>query len=113
MKLAIIGSLGFDNYDLLKSTLEQYKDKITEVVSGGTKGADSLGDRWANENDKNTNIFLPDWEKYGKRAGFVRNTDIVENSDAVIAFWDGESKGTQHSFGLCEKSNKPLKIIRY
>jgi len=113
MKLAIIGSRGFSDYQLLESTLEQYKDKITEVVSGGAKGADSLGERWANNNNIPTIIFKPDWDKYGKKAGYLRNVDIVKNSDGVIAFWDGESRGTQHSFTLCTKLNKPLKIIRY
>ena len=111
MKLAIIGSRTFNNYDLLVSILEQYKSKITLVVSGAAKGADSLGERWAIKNNIKTLIFPADWEKYGKRAGFIRNEDIIKNCDCVIAFWDGISKGTTHSLSLCEKYNKPYKII--
>lgn len=111
MKLAIIGSRTFNDYNLLVSTLEQYKSKITLVVSGAAKGADSLGEKWAIKNNIKTLIFPADWEKYGKRAGFIRNEDIIKNCDCVIAFWDRISKGTAHSLSLCEKYNKPYKII--
>ena len=113
MKLAIIGSRTFNNYMLLKETLEQYKPKITLVISGAAKGADSLGEKWALENQIQTLIFPAKWDEYGKKAGFIRNEDIIKNCDGCIAFWDGVSKGTQHSISLCEKYNKPIKIIKY
>lgn len=113
MKLAIIGSRDFTDYELLKTTLEPYKSKVTLMVSGGAKGADSLGEQWAKENNIKTLIFLPDWATHGKRAGIIRNKDIINNCDGAIAFWDGQSKGTSHSISLCENSNKPVKIIRY
>ncbi len=112
MKIAIIGSRTFDNYELLQETLKQYKSKITLVVSGAAKGADSLGEKWALKNSINTLIFPADWEQYGKRAGFIRNEDIIKNCDCCIAFWDGKSTGTKHSISLCEKYNKPYKIIK-
>jgi len=112
MKLAIIGSRTFDDYNLLQETLEQYKAKITLVVSGAAKGADLLGENWANSNNIKTLIFPANWEKYGKRAGFIRNEDIIKNCDCVIAFWDGKSKGTAHSISLCEKYDKPYKIVK-
>lgn len=111
MKIAIIGSRTFSDYSLLEETLKPYEDKITTIMSGGAKGADELGERWANEKEKETIIFYPDWDTYGKRAGYIRNKKIVENSDGVIAFWDGKSKGTQHSFRLCKELNVPLKKI--
>lgn len=111
MKIAIIGSRTFDNYDLLQETLKLYKSKITLVVSGAAKGADLLGEKWALENNIKTLIFPANWNKYGKRAGFIRNEDIIKNCDCVIAFWDNKSKGTAHSISLCEKYNIPYKII--
>jgi hypothetical protein len=112
MKLAIIGSRTFNNYKLLKETLEPYKTKITLVVSGAAKGADSLGEKWAYENNIKTLIFPADWDTHGKRAGYIRNEDIIKNCDCCIAFWDGESKGTKHSLSLCKKYDKPVKIIK-
>lgn len=111
MKLAIIGSRTFNDYKLLQETLEQYKSKIVLVVSGAAKGADSLGEKWALENNIQTLIFPAEWGKYGKRAGYIRNEDIIKNCDCCIAFWDGKSVGTKHSISLCEKYNKPCKII--
>jgi len=87
MKLAIIDSRDFNDYKLLTQTLETYRDKITIVVSGAARGADSLGERWAIENGKQTIIFPVDWDKYGKRAGYIRNEDIIKNSDCVMGFW--------------------------
>ena len=111
MKLAIIGSRIFDDYKLLQETLEQHKSRITLVVSGAAKGADSLGEKWALENNIETLIFPADWNKHGKKAGFIRNEDIIKNCDCCIAFWDGISKGTKHSISLCKKYNKPYQII--
>lgn len=113
MRLAIIGSRDFNDYELLCKELEPYKNKITQVISGGAKGADSLGERWAKENNIPTQIFLPDWNKHGKGAGLLRNHDIIKNSDAVIAFWDNKSTGTKQALELTHIYKKPKKIIIY
>lgn len=111
MRVAIIGSRNFNNYDLVVETLLEYENMITLIVSGGAKGADKLGERWAKENNKELLLFYPDWKKYGKSAGVIRNKEIIENSDIVFAFWDGTSKGTKHSIDLSNKLNKEIKII--
>jgi hypothetical protein len=115
MKLAVVGSRGFNDYELLKSKLDKIHSvkPISVIVSGGAQGADSLGERWARENRIEILIFLPEWDKYGKSAGYKRNVQIIESADAVIAFWDGESKGTQHSINIAKEKNKPTAIIRY
>jgi hypothetical protein len=115
MKLAVVGSRDFNDYDLLKSKLDSiHKRKpITLIVSGGARGADSLSERWAKENNIETLIFIPDWNRFGKRAGFLRNEDIIKNSDAVVAFWDGESKGTKSSIDLAEKYKKSCLVVRF
>lgn len=79
-------------------------------MSGGAKGADSLAERFAKENNIETMIFPADWDKYGKNAGYIRNKDIISNSDIVIAFWDGKSKGTKISIDLAKQSSKILFI---
>jgi len=113
MILAIIGSRGFNDVELLNSILTPRVDLIKKVVSGGANGADKLGEEWAKENKIETEIFYPDWKKYGKRAGFIRNEDIIKNSTHVIAFWDGESRGTNHSIELSKKLEKKLKIVLF
>lgn len=111
-KLAIIGSRIFDDYEYLKSSILEYFDisELTTIVSGGAKGADSLGEVFANEFNLQKEIYYPDWKKYGKAAGFIRNQDIIKNCDVCIAFPVGEAKGTYHSIKLCEKYNKKVFI---
>jgi len=109
MKVAVIGSRSFDDYEKVKETLS--KIDITLLISGGAKGADLLGERYAKENNIETKIFYPDWEKHGKRAGFLRNTDIIENAELVVAFWDQSSKGTLDSINKTKEQNKKLIII--
>lgn len=113
MKLAVIGSRGFDNYELVEQVLSDYKDKVSLVISGGAIGADTLGEQWAKNNNINTVIYPADWVKYGKRAGFVRNNDIIYSCDVCVAFWDGESRGTLDSIKKAESMGKEIILIKY
>lgn len=113
MKLAVIGSRSFNDYDLLKTNLDVIKDKITEIVSGGAKGADSLARKYAQENSIALKEFIPDWEKFGKSAGFRRNKDIVGYCDSLVAFHDGISKGTQHSLNIAEELGKKYFVVLF
>jgi len=69
---------------------------ITEVVSGGAKGVDRLGELWAQKRNIPITRFPAEWNKYGKRAGYIRNKEMALYADALLAIWDGESKGTKH-----------------
>lgn len=116
-KIAIVGGRDFWDYALMKQTVDAIisDNKISnvEIVSGGAKGADSLAERYAIEHNYPITIFYPDWNLYGKSAGPIRNEQIVTHSDIVIAFWDGESKGTMSSIELTEYYGKKLYITNY
>jgi hypothetical protein len=113
IKLGVVGSRDFGDYEKMKLVLDEYKNKAWLIVSGGARGADSLSEKWASENNMKMCVFPAEWDKYGKRAGFIRNEEIVKYSDQVIAFWDGNSRGTAHTIGLCKKLGKEVRIIRY
>jgi hypothetical protein len=113
MKLAIVGGRDFNDKELFNKTMIEFIDKVSVVISGAAKGADTFGENWAKENKIDTIIHLPNWEKHGKAAGYVRNKLIIEDCDMCIAFWDGKSKGTESSIKLCKQSNKPIKIVKY
>jgi uncharacterized phage-like protein YoqJ len=117
MKIAIVGSREFKNKDFVQNIVSNQLTNGDYFISGGARGVDT----WAEEtipiletglaNFKiNKKIFKPDWNKYGKRAGFLRNQLIIDEADKVIAFWDGKSKGTKHSIDLAIKANKPIDI---
>lgn len=100
MRYGVIGSRTFDDYEKLKEVLD--KHYISQIVSGGARGADSLAAKYAEEKSIPLLEFLPDYTKYGKKAPFVRNKLIVRASDVVIAFWDGQSNGTEHSLNFAK-----------
>lgn len=113
MKVIIAGSRTFNDYDLLKKICgEQINHLEDEIVSGGAKGADRLGERYAQENNLLLTQFIPEWDKHGKKAGYIRNEEMAKYSDKLIAFWDGASKGTQHMINLAQKHSIKITIIK-
>lgn len=102
------------------ATEEQVRDAIkyctwigfvTCIVSGGAKGADQVGEKWAKENGLNIRLFSADWEQFGKRAGPMRNKQMAENAEGLIAVWDGQSRGTASMVELAR--NVGLRIFIY
>lgn len=110
MKIAIVGSREFKDKNLVIRVVRDIAHPGYTIISGGAIGVD----KWAEEYFDNLGfekiIFLPDWNKYGKSAGFKRNELIINEADRVLAFWDGRSKGTKHSIDLAIKTGKPLDI---
>jgi predicted Rossmann fold nucleotide-binding protein DprA/Smf involved in DNA uptake len=111
MKLAVIGSRSFTNATLLAKTLAQVKTPITCIISGGASGADKLAEQWAILNRIETEIFLPDYKRFGIRAPLVRNNHIVDAADNVLAFWDGKSSGTGYTINYARKQGKTVHIV--
>lgn len=100
MRTIIAGSRGFTDYGLVKAVVEAiiyvHRLGITEVVSGMAKGVDMLAVQWANEVGLPYKPFPANWDKHGKKAGYLRNVDMAEYADILIAIWDGISRGTEH-----------------
>lgn len=115
MKIIIAGGRDFDNYDRLRSYCDHLLQNKTEIeiVSGTAKGADKLGERYAEERGYPVKRFVADWGTFGKKAGYLRNEDMAIYADALIAFWDGMSSGTQHMIRIAEKNNLEIRIYRY
>ena len=87
------------------------------LVSGGASGPDSLAKAYAKTHGLDFIEFLPYFrlEKGGKfdaRDFYIRNMQIIDNCDKVLAFWDGESKGTRHALDYALKTGKPVMIIK-
>ncbi len=115
-KLAIIGSRNFTDYALLCEEMAKLP-KPTVIVSGGAKGADTLGKKYADDNGIETKIFPAIWHPQGedgpmdKGAGMKRNTDIIKEATAVLAFWDGDSTGTIDSINKSVMFKKHVKVV--
>ena len=107
MKVAIVGSRAIKEVDLSSFI----GDEVTEIVSGGACGVDSVAKEYAQNNSIPYKELLPQYSKYGKAAPLVRNKQIVDYSDFVLIFWDGESRGTKHVIDYCKDVNKMHKVI--
>lgn len=114
-KVIVAGGRGFDDYELLSETLyyllDNKKPSEVEIVSGTCRGADLLGEEWAIKTDTSIKRFPADWDKHGKSAGYIRNSEMAEYSDALVAFWDGKSKGTSHMIDLAKKKGLKVRIV--
>ena len=102
-RVIIAGGRDITDYDLVLEAIEQSRFQIDVVVSGGASGVDSLGERFAEESDLDLTIFRADWQTYGRAAGPIRNRKMAENADALIAVWDGKSRGTKNMIETATK----------
>ncbi len=106
MKIAIVGSRN------LTTNLDGFIPEFaTEIVSGGAKGIDSCAADYAIKNGLKLTLFKPEYAKYGRAAPLKRSELIIDHSDAVIAFWDGKSKGTKYIIERCRKNGKDITVI--
>lgn len=111
MRVIIAGSRSINDYALVKQAIAESHFEITTVICGGARGVDDLGDRFALEHNLPIEYFLPDWETHGKRAGFLRNEAMVGIADALIAVWDGVSRGTMHTINLARKHGIKVYVL--
>ncbi len=107
MKVAVVGSRTVNNLEL-----DTYlPEGVTEIVSGGAKGVDSIAKGYAYDNNLKYKEFLPEYNKYGKGAPLKRNELIADYADVVYAFWDGKSRGTKYVIDYCKSTGKEIKIF--
>jgi hypothetical protein len=104
------------NWELLcqkcDAILGQIQEPI-EIVSGGARGADMMGENYGALRGYPVKIFPANWDEHGKGAGILRNAQMALYADALIAFWDGESKGTYNMIWQAEAKGLKVRVIRY
>jgi hypothetical protein len=115
IKLCISGGRDFNDYELLKLKLNEYKKKYKDlvIITGCAQGADILAVRYARQNDLKFQTYKANWLKYSKGAGFINNQTLYNNADIIICFWDGKSHGTGHMIRICKQGKKPFEIVNY
>ena len=107
-RVIIAGGRDFADYELLSKTMDEYLPEITDdisIVCGQARGADTLGEQYAKEHGYNV--------QYCKAAGYIRNTEMAKNADALVAFWDGASLGTKHMIATAERLHLDVKVVTY
>lgn len=114
MKTIIAGTRSLSSYSFVAEGVKKAQEMglvISEVVSGACRGIDELGEQWAEENNVPVKRFPANWKLYGKSAGPRRNEQMSDYADALVAIWDGKSRGTAHMISSAEK--KGLRVFIY
>lgn len=116
-RVIVAGSRDFNNYELLKQKCDSLlsQKRLTHsivIVSGTARGADRLGERYARERGYRVERFPADWYRDGIAAGPIRNTQMATHADALVAFWDGKSRGTRDMIEKAKERNLLVRIVR-
>jgi hypothetical protein len=114
MRIIIAGSRGITDYSVVHEAIIQsgWLADITHIVSGCALGVDKLGERFADNYDITVIKSPADWKKHKKAAGYIRNQEMAQNADALIAVWDGKSKGTMNMIEIMQAMDLPVFIWR-
>ena len=117
-KLIIAGSRTIHYYFELERAVRQFQEHYNvteplEIVSGGAKGVDALGERLAKDYGHYIAIFPAQWNKHGKAAGYLRNKEMAEYADGCIVMWDGQSKGSKHMWDLAKEYKLKCMLLNY
>lgn len=117
MRIIIAGSRDYNNYEEAAKLIDEFiKDIDTNnpvIISGGAKGADKIGEEYAARNDLDCVVYKANWGKYGKQAGVIRNGEMAKNADCLLAFWNGESRGTYNMINTAKKRKLKVRVFNY
>ena len=117
-RVIIAGCRDFDDYGLLCESCDRFLAQKHQthsivIVSGAARGADTLGERYAHERGYDVQQFPANWKLDGKAAGFIRNRQMADVADALIAFWDGRSRGTANMIDIARQKPLPYRIVSF
>lgn len=116
-RVIIAGCRDFNDYELLKEKcdyfLQDEKKEDVVIISGHASGADALGERYAQERGFQLETFPADWKAHGRAAGPIRNARMASAANALIAFWDGKSRGTKNMIESAKNHNLKVVVVRY
>jgi hypothetical protein len=115
-RVIVAGSRTFGDFALLVRKLDSLlagKSLPVCIISGAARGADQLGEKYASMRGLDLVRMPAEWDRDGKSAGFKRNTRMAQTADALVAFWDGKSRGTKHMIAEAHKKNLNVRVIFY
>jgi hypothetical protein len=111
MKLIITGARTFTDYQMLCQVLAPDRHRITQVLTGGARGTEQLGYRWAWKHVVKHQRFRAEWERFGKPAGVRRNHQLAQAGDVLLVCGDGQAPGTAHLIQCMQALGKPVVVV--
>jgi len=114
LRIIIAGGRDFNDYALMKKELDFLfsKDPPEAILSGGAAGANRMGEVWAKNNSIPLEMHYADWTAHGKAAGYIRNRLMASKANGLVAFWDGQSRGTKNMIEEAEKRGLAVWVVR-
>lgn len=112
MRTIIAGSRNITSMSIIEKAIDDSGFSISTVISGNARGVDTLGEMWAQEHDIPVQLFPAQWQTLGRSAGYRRNEEMARNADALIACWDGVSKGTKHMIDIAHRYNLKVHVYK-
>lgn len=114
-RVIIAGSRDFDDLKYATQILDKvFSKKVPDaIVCGEAKGADTVGKAYAHRHQIAVHSFPAAWNLHGRSAGYIRNAEMADNADALVAFWDGESRGTKHMINLAREKGLKIIVVNY
>lgn len=110
--MIVAGTRTIRDTDAVFDAIDTSGFPVTEIVSGGAVGVDSIGEAYAREHGLRVEVYRADWGWYGRAAGPKRNELMADYADALVAVWDGKSRGTRHMIGAMRRRRKPVHLVR-
>ena len=111
-RLIVAGDRTFGNYGVVADAIEEQLGTFDEIVSGGARGVDTLGEQWANNHGVKLTVFKAEWNKFGKAAGVIRNRQMAEYADSLLAFLKPTSKGTKNMITVATKLGLEVTVVK-
>jgi len=112
MRVIVAGSRSIGDRSVVEQAIKESGFEISELVSGGAKGVDRLAAEWQKANSVPVRLFRPDWKRFKRGAGLAGNHDMAAYADALVAVWDGESRGTADMIQAMRALGKPVHVFR-
>ena len=116
-RIIVAGSRDFDDWKTLMTNLTRIikgfncNREDVQIVSGGARGADKLGEEYAKKAGLALKVFNADWDNLGKRAGIIRNAEMAKYGTHLVAFWDGKSRGTKNMIEVASRRGLKVEVI--
>jgi hypothetical protein len=112
MRTIIAGSRSITDLSVVREAVASSGFRVTEVVSGGARGVDRLGERLASMLGVPCRVFPADWDAHGRSAGVIRNREMAEYANALVAVWDGRSRGTANMISQARRMGLKVYVHR-
>jgi hypothetical protein len=112
VRIIVAGSRVITSQALVEKAIRESGFSISVLLSGHARGVDQLAEEWAKSNKICVELYPANWDLYGKMAGPIRNGEMIEKAEGLVALWDGVSAGTRDVIKQATKNARRVFVFR-